>query len=149
MENDTVLKVYNKQNKINVITQASEAMFVVSIYKYTEKEVYKSQFSFLNEDIDALKRNTYFDLSKIIKERLGELISINVEFVEVNEFLDDTSTIRTTINLKSGNVYETKTKYFDGEVYKVERLNGEVYDFPIRLQEDKINEYLNKTKDNE
>ena len=144
MINNTVIKVYNKEGKLNTLIRNTDSYKVVSIYKYNGENVDVHSFISSNEGYELKSWQAYYELRSEEKGKAKCIVTISNEFIEQVEHFDDLEVVVTTTNLNSGNVYKKKTKYFDGEKYVIEFKNDELYDFPFKVHENKIKEYLKK-----
>lgn len=147
MVNGITLKVYNKEDKLNILIRETEFIKTVSIYKYDRETIDTHTYTYAKEGGELKKWHPYYEMRVDVNGMMKETFMISSEFIEHNEYISDTSFIRTTTNLESGNVYENRTKYFEGEKYTSEFKNGRLHDFPVRLQEKKIKEYLKTIQD--
>ena len=147
MADGITLKIYNKEDKLNILIRETESIKIISIYKYNEENVDIHSFTYAKEGNELKKWSSYYEMSSQVEGVLVETIMISKDFIEHNEFIDEMSLIRTTTNLNSGNVYENRTKYFKGEKYTTEFKNGKLTEFDMRLHENKINEYLKTLQD--
>jgi hypothetical protein len=147
MANGIALKIYNKEDKLNILIRETKSIKIISIYKYNEENVDTHSFTYAKEGNELKKWDSYYDMSAQVDGVLSENVMMSIDFIEHNEFIDELSFIRTTTNLNSGNVYENRTKYFKGEKYAVEFKNGKLTEFDMRLHENKINEYLKTLQD--
>jgi len=143
MSKEVILKMYNKSNKLKFLFRDTSVTKTVSIYKYNGENIDTHSFTYAKEG--SLKPwQAYYELTVEGDGDLQESATISDDFIEHYEYGSDMSITRTTTNLKSGNVYEKRTKYFDGEKYEIEFLNDEFHEIHFRIQENKINEYLKK-----
>lgn len=144
MNDGITLKVYNKEDKLNILIRNTKLTKTVSIYKYNGENVDTHSFTCANEGYEMKPWQAYYELRIEIDGKVKETIQISQEFIEQFETAGELETVSTKTNLNSGNVYKRKTKYFEGEVYVLEFKNGELFDFPFNLQKKKIKEYLEK-----
>lgn len=144
MNDGITLKVYNKGDKLNVLVRNTKLTKTVSIYKYNGENVDVHSFGVANEGFELKPWQAYYELRVEIDGKTVETVTVSEEFIEHKEFYSDMEIIDTTTNLGSGNIYKRKTKYFEGEVFMIEFKNGEIFDFPFKLQKKKIKEYLEK-----
>jgi len=142
MANGITLKVYNKDDKLNILIRETEFIKTVSIYKYNGETIDIHTYTHAKGNGELKKWHPYYEMRVDVAGVMKETFMVSSEFIEHNEYISNTSFIRTTTNLDSGNVYENRTKYFEGEKYTSEFKNGQLHDFPVRLQETKIKEYL-------
>ncbi len=143
MTNEVILKVYNKNNKLKFLFRDTSVTKTVSIYKYNGENIDTHSFTYAKEG--KLKSwQSYYELTIENDGALQENIIVSNDFIEHYEYGGDMSIITTTTNLKSGNIYEKKVKYFEGEKYEVEFLNNKFNDIKFQIKENKINEYLKK-----
>lgn len=138
-----MLKIYNKQGKLNVIVNNANGIKTVAIYKYEGKNVDVHTFSF---EKNPSKWASYYDLNTSYCGETKETVSISNVFIEQVEYISRASITKTVINLESGNIYKNNKIYMEGEKYETEFKNGELFEFPIKVKNSKIKEYLNKTK---
>jgi hypothetical protein len=147
MANGIALKIYNKEDKLNILIRENKSIKTISIYKYNKENVDTHSFTYDKEGNELKKWDSYYEMSTQVDGVLSENVMMSRDFIEHNEFIDELSFIRTTTNLNSGNVYENRTKYFKGEKYASEFRNGKLTEFNMRLHENKINEYLKTLQD--
>jgi len=137
------LKVYNKSNKLKFLFRDTYFTKTASIYKYNGEIIDTHSFTYSKKG--KLKPwQAYYEMTIDVNGVLLENIIVSDDFIEHYEYNSDMSTTRTTTNLKSGNVYENRVKYFKGEKYQVEFLNDQFNDIHFQIKEKKINEYLKK-----
>lgn len=143
MVSDIKLKVYNKENKINIVIQESYAFKIITIHKYDGDIEYKHSFT----TIDTTKTHrgdiiTYYDYTKTIAGIVKENLRIANNLQEHEEKFGDGEIIKTTTSLISGNVYEDRIKKIEDECYETRFTNGKLYEFCFNFKKNKINEYL-------
>ena len=143
MLSDIKLKVYNKENKINIVIQESYAFKIITIHKYDEDIEYKHSFTIIDKtktyrgDIIA-----YYDYTKTVSGIVKENLRITNNTQEHEEKFGDGEIIKTTTSLISGNVYENRRKEIEGKYCETQFKNGELYEFVFNFKKNKINEYL-------
>lgn len=147
MSNCITLKVYNKDDKLKLSIRDRKGDFdkVISMYKYEGETVYTH--SYLVDKFEGKLRRIYstiYEMRKEVNGMLKENVSVTEREIEIREFFEEGEEVTTNIIRETGNVYQKRRKYFDGELYHIEFLNGEVLSFPFRIKENKINEYLKK-----
>lgn len=146
MANGITLKVYNKEGKLNILIRDTESTKTVSIYKYNGENVDIHSFTYA-KDGDLKHWQAYYELRIETDGIVDKTMLVSDEFIEQVETAGELEMITTTTNLKSGNVYEKRVKYFDGEKYEVEFKNNELSEFAFNFKENKISEYLKKIQD--
>jgi hypothetical protein len=140
------LKIYNKDGKLNILITNTKLTKTISIYKYNGENVDKHSFTYANEGFEMKSWQAYYELLIETEEGVKEFVNISKNTLEHCQLLEGGEVIKTTVNLNSGNVYEKRTKYFEGDVYELENVNNKLSDFKFRLKENKIQEYLKKIK---
>lgn len=142
----SVLKIYNKNNKLKFIFIDTGVTKTASIYKYNGENVDVHSFTYSKKG--KLKPwSAYYEMRAELKGILKESLLISESQIEHNEWFGELEMARTTTNLNSKNKYENRVKYFVGEKYEVEFKNDKLYDFRFSLKGDKINEYLKTLHD--
>lgn len=138
-----MLKVYNKQGKLNITVNDANGTKTVTVYKYEGKNMDAHTFSC---EKNPSKWASYYDLNKSYDGETKETVSISNMFIEQVEYVSKTSMIKTVINLESGNIYKKKIIYMEGEKYEAEFKNGELFDIPVKIKKSEIKKYINKTE---
>jgi len=145
MSEYSILKVYNKEDKLKFLVRDTNAIKTVSIYKYNGENVDTHAFTYSKND-ELKDWQAYYELSIEIEGGLKERVVISNDTIEEWAISAGMENISKTTKLNSGNVYEKMTKYYEGEVYESEFKNGELIDFKFKIQENKIKEYLQKIR---
>jgi len=145
MANGISLKVYNKEDKLNILIRDTKSIKTVSMYKYNGENVDIHSFTYAKHG--KLKDwQSFYELQIEEEGFTNETLVISEEFIEQTEAKGELEMIRTATNLESGNVYEKRLKYFEGEKYEVNFKNNKLTEFAFKFKEDKINEYIKKIK---
>lgn len=143
MTDEVILKIYNKDNKLKFLFRDTSITKTVSIYKYNGENIDIHSFTY-SKGGELKSWQAYYELVVKIDDVLSEMVLVSKDFIEHYKYVDDMSIITTTTNLISGNIYEKRVKYFNGEKYEVEFLNKGFRDIHFRIKKNKINEYLKK-----
>lgn len=146
MANDIKLKVYNKEDKLNLLIRDSSTFKVVVIYKYNGENIDTHSY-IVPYTCELHSWQAYYELRVEEGGKFKESLVISEAQMEHNEWFGELEVVRTTVNLESKNRYENRIKYFEGEKYEVEFKNDKLYDFKFNLHENKINEYLKTLHD--
>jgi hypothetical protein len=146
MANGITLKVYNKEDKLNILIRDTESIKTVSIYKYNAENVDIHSFTYAKSG-ELKDWQSFYELQIEVDGMVSETMLVSKEFVEQVETGGELEMITTTTNLESGNVYEKRLKYFEGEKYEVNFKNNELSEFAFKFKENKIKEYLKKIQD--
>jgi len=172
----TLLKIYNKEGKLKLYVNKTEHVKIIYIYRY-EQEVthihaYTIQLPELSRDRfikdksgkyvkgrlrlggDKLndKYATFFDYTKLIDSVPQETVRLSESRMEQWEVVGDMEEIKNEHIFLSGNKYETRKKVIEGDeltIYKAVFENGEMKNFLFSVPENKIEEYLDKLKQEE
>lgn len=137
----SIIKVYNKEDKLNFIIRDTDISKTVSIYKYNGE--ISDNHSFTYSKCGELKFwQAYYELSTEVGDDLKETVAVTENMMEHFVINDNKEIIITTTNLDSKNVYEKRKKYYNGELYESEFLNKKLNDLKFYIQEKKIKEYL-------
>jgi hypothetical protein len=145
MDNGATLKVYNKKGKLNILIRDTKSIKTVSIYKYNGENVDTHSFTYAKGGF--LKNwQSFYELQISEDGIVNETIVVSKEFIEQTETTGELEIIKTSINLESGNVYEKRLKYFEGEKYEASFKNNKLSEFAFKFKESKINEYIKKIK---
>jgi hypothetical protein len=148
MTSELILKVYNKENKLNLLIRDTDITKTVSIYKYNGEIVDTHSFTYAKGG-ELKFWQAYYELSTEVGDDLKETVTITKNMMEHFSINDDKEIITTTTNLDSRNVYEKRKKYYNGELYESEFLNDKLNDLKFYIQEKKIKEYLKTIQDGE
>ncbi len=141
----TILKVYNKDNKLKFLFRDTDITKTVSIYKYSGENIDTHSFTCPKEG-ELRFWQAYYEFQNEIDGGIKETALISKDTIEEWEVLDGMAVVSTTTKLNSGNVYKKKKKYHEGELYEVEFKNDKLSGLNFRIKENKINEYLKKLK---
>lgn len=168
MSSNIVIKVYNKENKLKLITKETDSIKIVSLYKYDGENEDIHSFTYLKppkkmkrftqvdgvyveaelkiDDSEQAKqdRTTYYDLWRSVNGIMVERVWITNKRMEQWELAGDMEELKTIEIFETGTVYEERKKGINGEIYITEFKNGEFSDFKFKIPEIKINEYLEK-----
>ena len=87
---------------------------------------------------------TYYDYTKVIDNVVLETLRISDFRIEHWEVVGDMEEISTETSVTSGNVYETRKKKIEDQLYMTTFENGKMTGFNFSIPENKINEYLDK-----
>lgn len=137
----SIIKVYNKEDKLNFIIRDTDISKTVSIYKYSGE--ISDIHSFTHSKDGELKFwQPYYELSTEVDGGLKEMVFVTENIIENFTTNDNEEIVITTTNLDSKNVYEKRKKYYNGELYESEFLNKQLNDLKFYIQEKKIKEYL-------
>lgn len=140
MKNEITLKVYNKDNKLNILIKNCKSFKIIIIYKYNRENVDTHTYV-IPKDKELNPWQAYYELT--VEERGVVVENLMISKTHIEHIVSsEMEKIKTTINLDSGNRYENRIKYFDGEKYETEFKNNKLSEIKFNLQEKKINEYL-------
>ena len=140
----SVSKIYDKNDKINVFIRNTNLIKTIVIYKYNKENTNIHSISVENGGFKMKSWQSYYELQIREGDVIKKTISVSKDFIEQLEYISNLETNKKTININTGNIYETKTKYFNREKYLIEFKNNELYNFDFKLHKNKINEYLKK-----
>lgn len=165
MSSNITIKVYNKENKLKLLTQETDSIKIVHLYKYdgenedihsftcskapiNVKRFVKGENGYVEVDLKFKPINqnnvTYYDFFRNVNGIMIERVWITDRQMEHWEVVGNMEELKTTKLFESGNVYEERKKSVNGEIYSTEFKNGKFSNFKFRIPEIKINEYLQK-----
>jgi hypothetical protein len=153
MSSAIVIKIYNKQDELNLIVQETELFKIVSLYKYDGKNEDIHSFTYIKNSVQVdmskwkYDITTYYDFLRRANGVMVERIWITDKQLESTELLGNYEEIKINKIFDSNNIYEERKKVINGEECVSEFKNGEFRNFRFKIPENKINEYLKKRQD--
>lgn len=142
--NKASLKVYDKEDKIKVLVEDSKDLQFIYIYKYKGEIIDIHSFAIERGDYKLKPWQAKYEFSSKDASGFIESLSISDSEVERCMYPGELEIIKVTHKLKTGNIYENRIKYFNGNKYESEFLNGEFQDIKIQIRKEIIDEYINK-----
>ena len=133
MATAVTLKVYTKEDKLKVLVSDSTVIKTVSIYKYNGENIDIHSFTYAKEG-ELKSWQAYYELTVEVDGDLKECVVVSEGMMEYREYTNDMNMIRTITNLKSGNVYEKRIKYFEGEKYEADFLNDQFHEIETSVR---------------
>jgi len=161
-----MIKIYNKDSKLNINIQDTDLSKIVNIHKYDKEIECIHSFTYLKKNKEIyrpikvgdkyietkviLNQNisnniAYYSFLKILNNTMIERMWISDDELEHWKVVGYMEEIKTRKIFKSGNIYEQREKMVNEDVYMSEFKNGKLSDLNFKIDEIKINEYLKKT----
>jgi hypothetical protein len=142
--NNISLKVYDKEDKIKVLAEENKDLRFIYIYKYSGEIIDAHSFAFGKGEYKLRPWQAKYEFTRRDNSGFIESMSITNSEVERCLYPGELEVIKFTHKLKTGNIYENRIKYFNGNKYEVEFLNGEFQDIKLQVKQEIIKEYINK-----
>lgn len=137
-----IIKVYNKEGKIKLLSRESTTMKIVDLIRYDMDIKRIHTFTYHKRDVNK-DRTTYYDYMAL-DDGIKERIWITDREMEHWEDYGGGKSLKTNKVFSSGNIYEERTIKAGDEIIKSMFRNGKFENLITTIQESKINEYLKR-----